>query len=473
MSLLDNFKYFNRVRIANGCLQIVLLITLLLGLQLTLTHCHLRFDFSKKRNHTLHTETKAFLKTLSQPIKIFLLNDGHEEETNFASYFKDLMRTFQEACIGLNTSLSFRSLHSLKMPQEILWLKEKYGFSETEGVLVVLGERNKFLTKEEFFHEEHFVGESTILTTLTQLSNPPKILYWCTGHGELDGKNVHLERGGSSVCQLLQQLNFEVKYIDDCLTLPEDANTLFICGPQLPFLSQECDVIKEFLLKRNGHLFVGLHPIYEHGLNPLLEAVGLYCDGSLLLDESKDFVSTNGNLIVRRFKPNVLTQAIVNKNVGLLFGLTTMLQELKKDDRCEHCAFSSETSWVKHSETFKDLSFNPTRDIRGPHILCSLYTSVKNNNFNLKLPLGKSVFVACADWLDNGHINTLGNKPFFMQICQYLENEIHTPQFTVEMEAPLKIILSQQKFLLLTLNFLILPFIFFIIGLMTSVLRKE
>lgn len=473
MKLLDNFKYFNRVRIANGCVQIVLLIMLLFGLQLTLTHCHLRFDFSKNRKHTLHAETNAFLKTLSQPVKIFLLSDGHEEETNFESYFKDLMRTLQAAFIDLNSSFSFRMVHSLKMPQEVLWLKEKYGFSETEGVLVVLGERSKFLTKEEFFHEEYFIGESKLLTTLTQLSNPQKILYWCTGHGELDGKNVHLERGGSSVCQLFQQLNFEVKYIDDCLTIPEDANMLFICGPQLPFLTQECDSLKEFLLKRNGHILVGLHPIYEHGLNPLLESLGLYCDGSLLLDESKDFVSTKGNLIVRRFKPNVLTQSIVNKNVGLLFGLTTVFQELKKDERCEHCAFSSETSWAKQSETFKDLSFNPSRDIKGPHILCSLYTSVKNNDFNLKLPLGKGVFVACADWLDNAHINSLGNKPFLMQICRYLENEVHMPQFTVEMEAPLKLALSQQKFLLLTLNFLILPFIFFIIGLMTSVLRKE
>ena len=163
-----------------------MLVTLLLGLQLTLTHCHLRFDFSKNRKHTLHAETKAFLKTLSQPIKIFLLNDGSEEENHFESYFKGLMRTFQEACTGLNTSLSFRSLHSLKMPQEVLWLKEKYNFSETEGVLLVLGERNKFLTKKDFFHEDLFIGESKLLTTLTQLSNPPKVLYWCTGHGELD-----------------------------------------------------------------------------------------------------------------------------------------------------------------------------------------------------------------------------------------------------------------------------------------------
>ena len=473
MKLLDNFKYFNRVRIANGCVQVFLLVTLLFGLQLTLTHCHLRFDFSKNRNHTLHAETNAFLKTLSQPVKIFLLSDGREETEKFEVYFKDLMRTLQAAFIDLNSSFSFRTLHSLKMPQEVLWLKEKYGFSETEGVLVVLGERNKFLAKEEFFHEEYFVGESKLLMILTQLSNPQKILYWCTGHGELDGKNVHLERGGSSVCQLFQQLNFEVKYIDDCLTIPEDANMLFICGPQLPFLPQECDRLKEFLLKRNGHLLVGLHPIYEHGLNPLLESVGLYCDGSLLLDESKDFVSTNGSLIVRRFKPNVLTQPIVNKNVGLLFGLTTTLQALKTDERCEHCAFSSETSWAKQSDTFKDLSFNPSRDIKGPHILCSQYASVKNNDFNLKLPLGNGVFVACADWLDNAHIHSLGNKPFLMQICRYLENEVYTPQFTVEMEAPLKIALSQQKFLLLTLNFLILPFIFFIIGLMTSVLRKE
>ena len=36
MSLLDDFKFFNRVRIANGCVQIILLVTLLLGLQLTL-----------------------------------------------------------------------------------------------------------------------------------------------------------------------------------------------------------------------------------------------------------------------------------------------------------------------------------------------------------------------------------------------------------------------------------------------------
>lgn len=473
MKLLDNFKYFNRIRFANGCLQILLLIMLLLGLQITLTHCHLRFDFSKNRQHTLHAETKVFLRTLSSSVKIFLLSDGQDEDSNFEPYFKDLMRSLQGEFAGLDNSFSFKTLHSLKMPHEVLWLKEKYGFSETEGVLIVLGNRSKFLAPEDFFYEDHFVGESKFLVTLTQLSNPQKILYWCVGHGELDGRNIHLERGGSCLFQLLQQLNFEVKYIEDCLTIPEDANMLFICGPQLPFLAQECDAIKDFLLKRNGHLFIGFHPIYEHGLNPVLESLGLYCNGSLLLDESKDFVSTNGNLIIRRFKPNILTQSLVDKSIGLLFGLTTSLQEFKKNEHCEHCIFSSETSWAKQSETFKDLSFNPSCDLKGPHVLCTMYSSVKNNNFNLKLPQGRGVFVACADWLDNSHITSLGNKSFFRKICQYLENEIYVPQFLIEKKEPLKLAVSQQKFFLLILNFLILPFVFFVIGLVTSVLRKE
>lgn len=473
MKLLDNFKYFNRVRLINGCLQIILLVMLLLGLQLVLVHCHLRFDFSKDRQHTLHDETKAFLQTLKQPVKVFLLNGEQATSKIFDDYFRGLIQTLQETFSHLNVSFSFRILDVLKVPQEVLLLKEKYNFSETEGILITLGNRCKYLTKEDFFYENHFIGESKLLATLMQLSSPPKVLYWCVGHGELDGKNVHLERGGSSVYQMLQQLNFEVKFIEDCLTLPEDADILFICGPQIPFLQQECDVIKQFLFNRNGHLLVCLHPIYEHGLSTLLEAVGLYCDSGLLLDESKDFVSTNGNIIIRRFKPNILTQTIINKNIGLLFGLTTSLQKLKGKDICEHCVFSSETSWLKLSKSFKDLSFDVMKDIKGPHILCSLYSSVKSNEFQLKIPKGKGVFVACTDWLDNMHFNYLGNKQFFMQICRYLENEICIPQFMTEIETPLKIILSQQKFLLLALNFLILPFVFFIIGLMTVILRKE
>ena len=81
MKLLDNFKYFNRVKKANTGLQWLLLGLLILGFQVLLSYINFRFDFSANHAHELQDVSKAFLQTLKTPIKLFVLVKSREQPT--------------------------------------------------------------------------------------------------------------------------------------------------------------------------------------------------------------------------------------------------------------------------------------------------------------------------------------------------------------------------------------------------------
>ena len=79
MKLLDNFKYFNRIKKAHTCVQWLLIGMLILGLQIILSYVNFRFDFSANHMHQLQPVSKAFLQTLKSPIKMFVFIKNHEE----------------------------------------------------------------------------------------------------------------------------------------------------------------------------------------------------------------------------------------------------------------------------------------------------------------------------------------------------------------------------------------------------------
>jgi len=473
MKLLDDFKYYNRVKKLNGTLQFLLIFSLILGIQALLPYCQVRYDFSKNHQNSLHNETKAFLQTIQEPLEIFLLKDSKQPDEAFQKNFKKLQLALQTEFSRNRKILNFKEINVLKFPRDLLQFQEHYKVDACSGLFIAIGQKNILIPFDSFYKNKVFIGESCLLNALRKLTSSPKIIYWITGHNELNGQDVHPNKGGSTAYQNLNQLYCEIHYLDTCNSIPSDADTIVIFGPQLPFLPQECSRLKDFLHHQHGNIWICLHPIYEHGLNDFLNTIGLNCDSNLLLDNSSDFLSSDGNLIVRRFNQHTIVQPLIQKNLGLVFGLTTTLN-VKDTTQVSTCLLSSETSWTKPAKNLKDLTFDPQKDIIGPHNLCAVYTSHISNQFDLKLPQGKVVVVSCADWLDNGHFQALGNRTFFQSIHHFLENESldMLPDLT-NYEKPEKLIIPQQKFFLLILNFLLLPFIFLLGGFITMITRKE
>lgn len=200
--------------------------------------------------------------------------------------------------------------------------------------------------------------------------------------------------------------------------------------------------------------------------------MGLECKSDLVLDTGTELLSNTGDLLMRRYNSNEITQPLIDRNQGLVFGLTTAL--ISDSNTLTPSVLSSETSWAKPATDLKEIEYNPQTDVKGPHGLCYSYSTFDNKSYYLNLPQGKSVVVGCTDWLDNAHINMLGNRLFLQSIQKFLVNENFISPFKLEQEVlPEKLLIPQQAFFSLVLYFLILPFIFFILGVVTVFIRRK
>ena len=473
MKFLDDFKYFNRVKRLNGCLQTLLIILLIFGIHTLLPFGTLRFDFSDSHLNSLHAETKAFLQSLKGTVEIFLLQDAQQLQPEFLHEFKRFMHAVSAEFKAGRSSFEFNRIDTLKNPHMLLQLQKKYDMEDYCGVLISVNGRSVCVPFSHFYKDKTFIGETCLLSTLIKLTAKPKKICWVLGHGEMNPKDMHPVKGGSLAYKEFRRWNMDVQLLDTCNDLPADTNWVVVFGPQLAFLPQECAQLKEFINNRNGNVLVCLHPLYEHGLDEFLGTFGIRCDGELLLDNSKDFLSNDGNLIIRRFNKHVITQPLIDKSLGLVFGLSSVLK-LKESECLTPCLLSSETSWIRDSQNLDNLLFNAKTDLTGPYVLGAAYVSYKSDTFNLNLPKSKMVVVACSDWLDNAHFHLLGNQTFLQACCQFFENDNSwLPTVDVHVNQSPKIVITQQKFFLLALNFMLLPFVFFIGGIIAIVLRKE
>ncbi len=475
MRWLDNFKYFNRVKKANTGVQWLLIGLLVLGVQVLLSYTSFRFDFSANHVHELQGVSKAFLKTLKSPIKLFVFIKNREQpKPELLRKLRALAHNLKNEFRGNRSLFEYREVDVLRDPKLLLSLRGQYKTEITSGVLLALAEDCAAIPFEELEQDKVFIGESVLINTLAQLASPAKNIYWIIGHGELDGRENHPENGGSIVHQIFQQMHCNVNFLELGNAIPEDADMVVILGPKLPFLPQECSELRQYLQKRHGHVLLCLQPVYEHGLEDFLKSLGVTCDSEVVLDSSSDLLNNSGNLLIRRFNPHPINQPLIDRNVGLVFGLTTRLIADESATSLTACILSSETSWVKNKQNLINIRYNAGSDPLGPHTLCLCYNNLGDDNYHLNLHPDKAVIVGCSEWLDNAHINLLGNRLFLQSIYRYFENTAILPPYEVVQNGmPEKLVIPQQTFLTLILNFLVLPFIFFIVGFVVIILRKE
>lgn len=475
MKLLDNFKYFNRIKKAHTCVQWLLIGMLILGLQIILSYVNFRFDFSANHMHQLQPVSKAFLQTLKSPIKMFVFIKNHEEPgQDLLRKIRSLSYNFQNEFRGRASFFEYQEVDILRNPKLFLSLREQYKTDINSGILLVLSEDNTSIAFNELEHHKTFIGEFALINALAQLASPAKNIYWIVGHGELDGRDNHPEKGGSVAHQVFKQMHCNVNFLNLGNAIPENADAVVVLGPQIPFLPQECNELKKYLFERHGHVLLCLQPVYDHGLNDFLKSLGALCDSEIVLDSSPDLLNGSGNLLIRRFNPHPLTQPLIDKNIGLVFGLTTRLISDPGASFLSPCILSSETSWTKNKQSLHNILFDPNNDPVGPHVLCLCYNNLGDDRYHLNLHPDKAVIVGCSEWLDNAHIHLLGNRLLLQSIYRYFENTaVLPPHETQNCDLPEKLVLAQSTFLTLILNFSILPFIFFIAGIVVVILRKE
>lgn len=204
-----------------------------------------RWDLTEDKTYTLAEETIATLEKLPAEVKATaFFTQGLDSTTasglldQYAYYAKD------------------KFSYSFVDPDADPIAAQTAGIARDGTVVLKMGEQSLQVTN---------VSEQELTSGLVRLMNPQaSVIYFLTGHGEYSPDDTG-ERAFSQVKRLLVSKNYTVNTLSLLATntVPEDASTIVIAGPQAPLTQTEVDLLSAFQAQGGG-----LVVLYEPQVDP-------------------------------------------------------------------------------------------------------------------------------------------------------------------------------------------------------------
>ena len=129
------------------------------------------------------------------------------------------------------------------------------------------GSGKPYIERRVYVHNERDMDklEREVVRSLIQVSSPARTLYFTSSNGERynwDDAARSLD-GLGRLKDSLRFFNFRLKSLDHKngwpVSIPGDADAVFIVGPSVPFGDQAKNALKDYI-KKNGKLFISLAP---------------------------------------------------------------------------------------------------------------------------------------------------------------------------------------------------------------------
>jgi ABC-type uncharacterized transport system involved in gliding motility auxiliary subunit len=228
-----------------------------------------RFDLTEAQLFTLAPESQTVVKNLEQPVEV-LLFQGAPNPTD-----KQLLESYRR----FNPDLSYEYIDPYGQPQ----LAQQYGVQTVGEVYLKAGDKQVFVQR---VNQQETLSEKQLTNKLDQLGvGESPVVYFLQGHGEypIDGT----ETGYFQAANTLQEDNFTVATLNlaDTKSIPEDADTVVVAGPQQAFFEAERKALETYL-DQGGSALIMIDPQVESGLEPLLEQWGIGLNERLIVDTS-------------------------------------------------------------------------------------------------------------------------------------------------------------------------------------------
>lgn len=379
------------------------------------------WDVTKGKRNSLTEQTLKLLKEIDGPVsfRIFALKKDY-----------DLVRTLIELYRLQKKDIEITFVDAELQPQVI----SEVGVTKVPSIEVSQGDKRKIV------EELSELALSNALVKVTRKKDP--VLYFVTGHGEIDLSSSENE-GGVQLTKLLKANTYQLKPLNlrQSSNIPNDAAALIIWGPKEAFFKAEIKSLEEFL-KKGGNLVLALDPdLNSEGqteLISLMERYGLKVRNNLVIDRIKHANGSNGTVpVIHKFDEG---HPISKGFKGTVFlPLASSLEVIKNSpvgDKWKILAQSNHypAAW---GETSKEeilsmkMTYNEEKDVAGPLGYVAAFEDEKNKiltftnstfviNTYRKFPQNFMLFINAVNWLVGEErlisFNTpaLEDRPLFM-----------------------------------------------------------
>lgn len=470
----ESYQVTNRVKQVHHLIQVLLLVTFILGINHLAMEHFLRFDLTENHKYALSPETRAYLKDLRQPVRVIVTIPADSPRVEEQVLYRYISQLLQEYAYQSRKDGSFRILteyvdiYTNLNRAEVL--SREYGLDQANAVLIVSGDRKRLLRAEELVDFENrepvtFKGEAALTSAIVEVTqNRTPRIYFLQGHEETAPDDPSPATGLSAISRELQLRNFSLMPLDLTAVqgVPEDAAIVVIADPKGPLLPSETDKLRTYLTERAGRVLVWMRPGVRSGMESLLAEWGILLPEMRLVERDPNFRESGSAILIRNYGEHPVTQSLIKNQTSLLLGTARPVLPRPADppdERLERIPLfaSSSSSWGESLTDVANPSFDPTTDYGGPVPLAVAAQRRASSRLGIEVPGGRVVVVGSPDLFTNQRINALGNVSLFFNILNWM---LDRNQMLVIPPRPIEtyqFVISDAEFKRLVLLFLLLP----------------
>jgi len=239
---------------------------------------YVRFDFTVTGKYTLSSKTKNILENLDKPVVVTTLFNRGEM---FYEQIVDILEEYAH----LSDQINIKHIDPLRNRTRVEELARRLNLNDLELNTVVFecGEQSKHVRQNEVIEKEYpfkFKGEEAFSQAILSVTQEEQsTIFFAQGHGEREYEDY--DRSGiSSIADALKRDNYWIAPLNilDKKKIPEECDILVVAGPTKAYLTEELNIIRNYLENR-GKLLLMLEPALDPnvptGFKTLLAEYGI------------------------------------------------------------------------------------------------------------------------------------------------------------------------------------------------------
>lgn len=491
MSMWDSYQVANRLKLLNHWLQVILILSLILSLNYLAMQVFFRFDLTENHRYALSPETKAYLKDLTDPIKVYVTiprSSPQQEEETLYRYVSHLLQEYvYNSRRDGNFLIDVEYVDIFKDLSKADMLAREYGLEDANTILVIAADRQRNIRPDEILEfsglkPTAFKGESTLTSAIMEVTQEVSpTVYFVQGHQESTPEGTSPNEGLSQITRELNLRNYSIRQID--LTsvdkIPEDAALLILADPKGPLLISELEKIREWLDERAGRLIIWIRPGVATNLAPLLSDWGIQLANQVIIEPDPNYREAKGTLLIRNLGEHPITQSLIQNQTFLLTRWSRPVYPVAPDPVDERLHFqplfaSSSTSWAESTyRTDTEPTFDEGSDFPGPVPIAVAAERKASSQLGIKIPGGRVVVFGSPDLFANQNVASLGNVTLFFNTLNWM---LDRDSYLVIPPRPIdsyQLAVSQDQLNKIALLFLSLPAAIALIGLLVHWVRQS
>lgn len=253
--------------------MILLVVTLLVCVNYLANRHNKTWDLTHEKLNSLSDQSTALLKGLKNDmeVKVFYQGPNAQEERQRVKQSLSLYQDY-------SGRLKVRYINSYVDQEAALEYLKDFPDKDSAPVIVLIEYGGKKVRVDQPY-DEAAITSAMIKATREGESK----IYFVQGHGEKD-INADEDPGLKEFAKALGEASFKVEALNliDKKEIPKDAAVVAIIGPQVPYLDQELQWLRDYV-RGGGKLFIALDPGQRHNLANLTKTLGVQFENNYVL----------------------------------------------------------------------------------------------------------------------------------------------------------------------------------------------